>query len=114
MINQNQRPHSRLMLAAGLALAGTVATLGAATTPAQAGTPRYAASLATGVDAPAKKIVNGVLWACSGDACSGAVDGARPANTCRQVVKAFGPVTRFATPKGEFSAEQLQSCNAAA
>ena len=45
---------------------------------------------------------------------AGAVDGARPLNTCTKVVKAFGAVSTFATPKGELSAEDLQSCNAAA
>ncbi len=114
MIVQAKRPLPRLLFAAGLALAGTFATFAATTGPAQAGSARYSANLVSGLEAPAKKVVNGVLWACTGDACTGPVDGARPANTCRQVVKAFGQVTKFATPKGEFSAEQLESCNAAA
>jgi hypothetical protein len=29
-------------------------------------------------------------------------------------VKAFGQVTKFATPKGEFDADKLARCNAAA
>ena len=104
---------SRTLLAAGLAIAGTLASFSATTTPAEAAG-RYSAKLAAAVEAPAKKVVNGVLWNCAGDACSGPVDGARPINTCVQVVKAFGQVSTFAGPKGEFSAEDLQRCNAAA
>ena len=104
---------SRTLLAAGLAIAGTLASFSATTTPAEAAS-RYSAKLAAAVEAPAKKVVNGVLWNCAGDACSGSVDGARPVNTCVQVVKAFGQVSSFAGPKGELSAEDLQRCNAAA
>lgn len=104
----------RNTLLAGLALIGTVGSLAATVSPAQAASPRYTAKLATALEAPAKKVVNGVVWNCSGDACVGPVDGARPANTCVQVVKTFGQVTQFATPKGELSAEDLQRCNAAA
>ena len=106
-------PFSRTLLAAGLAIAGTLASFAATTTPADAAG-RYSAKLATAVQAPAKKVVNGVLWNCAGDACSGSIDGARPVNTCVQVVKAFGQVSSFAGPKGELSAEDLQRCNAAA
>lgn len=114
MFAQTQSAVSRLFLAAGLALAGTVASFGVTIAPAHAGMPTYAATLASSVETPAKKVVNGVLWKCTGDACVGAVDGARAVNTCRQVVKTFGPVTRFATPKGDLGAEDLQRCNAAA
>lgn len=107
-------PLSRTVLAAGLAIAGTLASFAATTSPAEAASARYSAKLAASVEAPAKKIVNGVVWSCAGDACSGPVDGARPINTCFKVVKAFGQVSSFAGPKGELSAEDLQRCNAAA
>ena len=107
-------PLSRTLLAAGLAIAGTLASFSATTTPADAAATRYSAKLTAAVEAPARKVVNGVLWNCAGDTCTGAVDGARPLNTCVKVVKAFGPVTTFATPKGELSADDVQSCNAAA
>ncbi len=108
--------HSTLRTAvlAGLALFGTVASFSATVSPAEAAAPRYTAKLSTALEAPAKKVVNGVVWNCAGDTCTGAVDGARPANTCAKVVKAFGKVATFATPKGELSAEDLQSCNGAA
>ncbi|MFC0590275.1 hypothetical protein ACFFF7_12700 [Novosphingobium aquiterrae] len=114
MITQTQNAFPRLFLAAGLALAGTIASFGATVSPAHAGTNAYSATLAAGLEAPAKKVVNGVLWKCEGDSCVGAVDGARPVNTCRQVVKTFGAVSKFATPKGDLGAEDLQRCNAAA
>mgnify|MGYP001217061791 CR=1 FL=1 len=107
-------PLSRTLLAAGLAIAGTLASFSATTTPAHAASQRYAAKLSASLEAPARKVVNGVLWNCAGDACSGPVDGARAVNTCVQVVKTFGQVSSFATPKGELSAEDLQRCNAAA
>ncbi|WP_374528986.1 hypothetical protein [Novosphingobium sp.] len=107
-------PLTRTLLAAGLAFAGTIASFSATVTPAHAGAAGYTAKLSTALEAPKQKVVNDVLWRCSGDSCSAPVDGARPVNTCAKVVKAFGPVTSFATPKGELSAEDLQRCNAAA
>lgn len=114
MITHNQTAMPRFALAAGLALFGTIASFGATVSPAQAGTTTNAATLAAAIDGPVKKVVNGALWKCTGDACVGQLDGSRPVNTCRQVVKTFGAVTKFATPKGELSAEDLQRCNAAA
>ena len=105
---------TRSILAAGLALAGTLLSFSATTTPAHAGVTRYNAKLATAVAAPKDKVVNGVVWKCAADNCGGAIDGARPLNTCIQVVKAFGKVQSFTGPKGEFSAEDLTRCNAAA
>ncbi|MGE8142734.1 CC_3452 family protein [Novosphingobium sp. NPDC080210] len=105
--------NARTFVLAGLALFGTVASFSATVSPAQAAAARYTAKLSTAVEAPARKVVNGVVWNCTGDTCTGAVDGARPLNTCAKVVKAFGPVASFTTPKGELSAEDLQSCNAA-
>lgn len=102
----------RTLLAAGLALAGTVLSFTATATPAIAGTPGYKATLATSLEAPAKKVVNGAMWKCEGAACSGRDDGSRPLVTCAKVVKAFGPVSSFASPKGEFSADELARCNA--
>lgn len=104
---------SRNLVLAGLALFGTVASFSATVSPAQAASPRYTAKLSTAVAAPARKVVNGVIWNCTGDTCSGPVDGARALNTCAQVVKAFGPVATFTGPKGELSAEDLKTCNAA-
>lgn len=110
----NTRGVSRTIVLAGLALLGTVTSFAATVSPAQAAPSRYTVKLETALEAPAKKVVNGVLWNCAGDTCTGPVDGARPLTTCTKVVRAFGKVNTFATPKGELSAEDLQSCNAAA
>lgn len=109
----NSLRSARTIVLAGLALVGTVASFSATVSPAQAAPARYTAKLSTAVEAPARKVVNGVVWNCTGDTCTGPVDGARPLNTCAKVVKAFGPVASFTGPKGELSAEDLQTCNAA-
>lgn len=108
------RNFSRSLVIAALAFTATAGSFALTVSSAQAASQRYTAKLTTAVAAPTKKVVNGVLWNCAGDTCSGAVDGARPLNTCIKVAKTFGQVSSFATPKGEFSAEELQSCNAAA
>ena len=108
-------PLTRSIVAAGLALVGTLASFAATTTPAHAGgIERYQAQLSAALETPKSKIVNGVVWNCSGNACTGAVDGARPINTCVKVAKAFGPLTSFTGPKGGFSADELAQCNAKA
>lgn len=105
---------SRSLVLAGLALFGTVTSFTATVSPAQAAPARYTAKLQAAVAAPARKVINGVVWNCAGDTCSGPVDGARPLNTCTRVVKAFGAVASFTTPKGDLAAEDLQACNGAA
>jgi hypothetical protein len=105
---------TRSLLAAGLALAGTVISFSATTTPAQAGTNGYSAKLTAALEAPKSKVINGVVWSCAGDACRGAVDGSAPRNVCVKIAKSFGQLSAFTGPKGEFSAEDLQRCNAAA
>jgi hypothetical protein len=115
MLTATANPLSRTLLAAGLAFVGTVTSFAATTSTAQAQTAKvYTATLAQPVADPARKVVNGVQWSCTGTECSGRVDGAAPINTCTRVVKAFGQVTKFATPKGEFDADKLARCNAAA
>jgi len=105
---------SRSLLAAGLALAGTVLSFSVTATPAQAAAAGYKAKLTTALEAPKSKVLNGVIWSCEGDACRGAVDGSAPRNICIKIAKNFGPLAAFTGPKGEFSAEDLQRCNAAA
>lgn len=115
MITANHSPLTRSIVAAGLALVGTLASFSATTSPAHAGgIERYQAQLSAALEKPKSKIVNGVVWNCKGDACTGEVDGSRPINTCIKVAKAFGPVAAFAGPKGAFVAEELAECNAKA
>jgi hypothetical protein len=81
--------------------------------PAEAQSAGYSATLAAPA-AARKAVVNGVVWRCEGDTCVAPLDGARPAIACGKMVRAFGSVTRFASPKGELSADDLARCNAAA
>lgn len=113
MTTATSRQLPRTLIAAGLALAGTVLSFSATATPAFAGTPGYKATLASAVEAPARKVVNGAMWNCEGADCKGSDNGSRPQTNCAKVVKAFGPVSAFVTPRGEFTAEEIQRCNAA-
>ena len=115
MTNVFQRPLSRTLFVGALAIVGTIGSFTATATPAAAQAAKvYTAKLATAVEAPARKVVNGAVWNCSGDSCTGSSDGSAAATTCARVAKAFGPVTSFATPKGELSADKLARCNGAA
>ncbi len=114
MYKTAQHPFARNLLVAALAVVGTVASFSLTAAPAQAQTSGYTAKLVKALDAPSKKVVNGALWNCAGDSCTGRSDGSAPVNTCVRVVKEFGQVTSFATPKGELSADKLARCNAAA
>ena len=106
-------PLTRSIVAAGLALVGTLASFAATTTPARAGgIERYQAQLSAALETPKVKVVNGVVWKCTGAACIGEVDGSRPINACIKVAKAFGPLAAFTGPKGAFTADELAQCNA--
>lgn len=106
------RPIARSLLAAGLAFVGTV--LSFSVTTAHAATNHYSAKLASALPAPQSKVVNDVIWSCAGENCTAPLDGGRAINTCIKVAKTFGQLSSFTGPKGEFSAEDLQRCNAAA
>jgi len=114
MTTATQRLLPRTLFIAGLALASTVASFAITTSPAFAADGRIRATLAAPLEAPVKKVVGDSVWRCEGTTCSGTNDGAKALNTCIKVVKTFGPVSSFATPKGEFGAEELSRCNAAA
>ncbi|WP_374284698.1 hypothetical protein [Novosphingobium sp.] len=115
MIRTFQRPFARNLFVGALAVVGTVASFSLTAAPAQAqSSASYSAVLAKGLDAPVRKVVNGAVWNCTGDQCTGRSDGSSPVNTCARVAKEFGQITKFATPKGELSADKLARCNAAA
>jgi hypothetical protein len=103
----------RTLIAAALAVTGTIASFGVTAGPAHAQGPTkgYVATLSAKLDAPKRTVVNGVVWNCAGDTCVGPVDGSRATTSCAKVVREFGQVAAFATPKGELSAEDLARCN---
>ena len=105
----------RTLIAGAIAVVGTFISFTATTTQVQAQASRsYTAVLATKLEAPKRVVLNGAVWSCKEDKCVGGVDGSSPTNVCTRVVKEFGALTQFATPKGELSADKLQRCNAAA
>jgi hypothetical protein len=98
---------ARLALVAGVGLVGSQ---GYAAPRAGA----YVASLAAPLASPKQEIIGGVMWKCAGESCSAPAEGSRPLLVCERVVKKFGAVSRFASPEGELSAEELTRCNGAA
>lgn len=80
--------------------------------PAAAAPAWWSAGLATPLEAPRSAIVNSVMWKCAGDQCSAPAQDSRPLLVCRKVARKFGPVTRFASPEGALSADELAKCNA--
>lgn len=73
----------------------------------------YEAALTTPLATPKQEIVSGVLWKCAGERCAAPADGARPVLVCQRVVRTFGQVSRFTTPAGALSDEDLSRCNGA-
>ncbi len=109
------RSFQRTMIAGVLAIVGTFASFTATTAPVQAQTVRpYTATLAAKLDAPKRAIVNGAIWSCKDQTCSGDVNGSSPINACIRVAREFGSLTAFTTPKGDLAADKLAKCNAAA
>ena len=102
----------RALLAATLALTGTIATFAFTTAPAFAASRGvYAITLASPLAAPRSEIVDGAVWRCQGDRCLAPADGARAMTICSKVSRRFGPIARFSTPQGEMAAEDLARCN---
>jgi hypothetical protein len=111
MTTITQRPLSRTVLAAGLALVGTLAGFSATTSPAQAGG-IYRATLAAPITDARQAVLGSALWRCEGASCRTGSDDSSPVNSCARVARTFGQVASFATARGEFTAEQLTRCNA--
>ena len=107
---------SRTVIAAALAIIGTISSFGVTTSPAyaQGASQGNIAVLTAKLDAPRKVVINETLWKCAEDRCVSIAESSRPAISCIRLVKKIGPVSSFATPRGELSAEELQRCNAAA
>jgi len=105
----------RALITAALALAGTLASFSVTTQAARAAPSggAYAVTLATPLAEARREIIDGAIWRCAGERCAAPADGARVQAVCGKVARKFGPVSRFATPQGELSAEQLARCNGA-
>jgi hypothetical protein len=106
----------RPLITAALTFTASIASFAATTDTARAA-PRsgsFAASLASPLTEPRREIIDGTLWRCEGDRCNAVADGSRAVMTCRKVSKKFGTVSRFSTPDGDLSTEDLSRCNASA
>ncbi|MCW1383323.1 hypothetical protein OLX02_10855 [Novosphingobium sp. KCTC 2891] len=101
----------RQLVPALLALAGTVATFGATATPSHAATGYYSVTLAAPLASPKRFVDGETPWSCTGAECTAPRNTSRPAIVCARVAKKVGAVTRFATPEGEMTAEDLAKCN---
>jgi hypothetical protein len=69
------------------------------------------ATLAAPLAAPRREIIEGATWRCEGDRCAAPANGGRAMAVCGKVARKFGTITRFTSPQGELSAEQLARCN---
>jgi hypothetical protein len=108
------RSMPRALIAAAIALAGTVASFAFTVQPVHAAPGGvYAATLAQPLGSSRREILNGVVWRCAGDSCAAPAQGGRALSECGRVARTFGEVARFAMPGGELSADDLQRCNAA-
>ncbi len=105
-----QRPLSRTLLAAALAMTGTFASFTATTTPAEAGG-IYRATLAAPLAAPREAVLGSALWRCEGVNCRAGSEDSAPASSCARVAREFGALASFTSTRGEFTAEQLARCN---
>ncbi len=93
------------------ALMGLVALMGPTTAQAAPHAGGYVAALATPLSAPRQQIVDGTLWKCTDAQCAAPAKGARAVLVCQRIVRTFGPVSRFSTPAGDLSGEDLTRCN---
>ena len=109
------RPLPRSLIAATLALAGTLSSFALTVTPARAAPHGgvYAATLASPLAQPRSEIVDGAVWRCQADRCSAPADGARAITVCSKVSRRFGQLARFTTPQGDMATEELARCNGA-
>jgi hypothetical protein len=92
-------------------LIASIVLLGLGTGAAMASSTSWSATLAK----PARNnnvLIGLVIWQCDGMSCVNMTEVERsPEEVCRNVVKALGPVTSFASVYGKFDPAQLKSCD---
>jgi hypothetical protein len=80
---------------------------------AQTNGPTYRAELAQPA-AQARMAASGVVWSCTGNACTAPRSNSRPAIVCARLAREAGVLTSFAVAGTAMSATDLERCNAAA
>lgn len=89
-----------------------VSSMGLAATPALAD--GYRLIPATAFKAADKVVVRDVLWKCEGAACVASKATSRPEVVCATAARKIGKLTAFSANGQDFTAEQLEKCNAKA
>ncbi len=100
-------------LFAALFIAATLFTGAAVNAQTRTSGPTYRAELAQPV-AEAQIVASGVVWSCTGTACTAARATSRPVMVCARLVREAGAVTSFTVSGTALSAIDLERCNAAA
>ncbi|WP_054531055.1 hypothetical protein [Erythrobacter sp. SG61-1L] len=85
---------------------------GLAPTPAAAtGNAYYRAELASPLAEPRREILNGVIWSCSDNSCTGTKGGSRAELECARLAQKVGPIAAFAKGEAALDGNALARCN---
>jgi hypothetical protein len=106
--------HKFRPLAAIAAALMTATLFVGSTTPVFAGQPSYRLVPATAFSAADTVVVRDVLWKCAGSACVATKATSRPEIVCATAARKIGKLSAFVANGDEFTAEQLEKCNAKA
>jgi len=112
MTRFKNRTTAGAILAATLAVAGAFAGLAPAPAFAAQGA-FYRAELAAPVAEPRQEILNGIVWHCADNACTGTKGGSRPLLECQRLSQKVGPIVRFARGEDALDEASLARCNKA-
>jgi hypothetical protein len=96
------------------AVAYTVLTFGAITTPtpAQAASaPFFRAEVASTEKAEPRPIASGMAWNCTANVCTAGEATSRPVIVCARLARKVGPVESFTAGGRAFEPEELARCN---
>ena len=99
------------LLACTLAAATLLGPFALSAAQAATGGTYYRATLAAPLTEPRKEILNGVVWSCAGDSCTGTKSGSRPVIVCGRLAHHVGEVASFTAAETTLEADALAACN---
>lgn len=99
------------LLASTFALAGAFASIVPVPAVAAAGTAYYRAELASPLAEPRREILNGVIWSCSDNSCTGTKGGSRAELECARLAQKVGHISAFAKGDAALDESALARCN---
>ena len=105
------RPAAGALAACTLSAATLLTPFALSPAEAHAGTAFYHATLVSPFAEPKKEIIDGVLWSCAGDACSGTKSGSRPVIVCGRLARRVGEIASFSAAGDVLDASKLAACN---